>query len=70
MQVLVVSQDEDDIRAIGPHPWRAEDILIVQDAVIIPLYRYTRLGLTKSYVKRTFSLGSGDERLEKWDIVK
>jgi hypothetical protein len=29
MQVLVVSQDEDDIRAVGPHPWRAEDILIV-----------------------------------------
>ena len=38
--------------------------------MIIPLYWYTRLALTKPYVQRTYSVASGDERYEKWDIKK
>jgi len=49
---------------------QADDILVVKDAVIIPLYWYSRLTLTKPYVKRTYSVMSGDDRYEKWDIKK
>jgi oligopeptide transport system substrate-binding protein len=49
---------------------QAEDILIMKEAVIIPIYWYTRVSMTKPYVTRTFSVSSGDERLEKWDINK
>ncbi len=47
---------------------QAEDILVLKDAVIIPLYWGTRFILTKPYVQRTFSQTNGDERLEKWDV--
>jgi oligopeptide transport system substrate-binding protein len=49
---------------------KAEDILVMKDAAIIPIYWYTRVSMTKPSVKRTFSVSSGDERLEKWDIQK
>lgn len=48
---------------------QAEDILVVKDAVIAPLYWGTRFILTKPYVQRTFSQTNGDERLEKWDVA-
>ena len=48
----------------------ASSFLVVKDAVIIPLYWYTRLEVTKPYVQRTFSDMSGDDRWEKWDIKK
>jgi oligopeptide transport system substrate-binding protein len=46
----------------------AEDILVNQDAVIIPFYWYTELDMTKPYVSRTYGSG-GHERFEKWDIL-
>ncbi len=46
----------------------AEKILVWDDAVIIPIYWYTRLSLTKPYVVRTFGLG-GQEAFYKWDIL-
>lgn len=49
---------------------KAEDILVMKDVAIIPIYWYTRVSMTKPYVTRTFSVSSGDERLEKWDINK
>jgi oligopeptide transport system substrate-binding protein len=49
---------------------QAEDLLISKEAVIIPIYWYTRLSMTKPYVQRTYSVSSGDERIEKWDIQK
>jgi len=49
---------------------QAEEILVKTDAAIIPLYWYTRVGVTKPYVERTFAVGGGDERFEKWDIKK
>ncbi|MBI5842405.1 MAG: peptide ABC transporter substrate-binding protein [Chloroflexi bacterium] len=47
---------------------QAEDIAIVQDAIMIPIYWYTNLDLTKPYVVRTFS-SNGIESFEKWDIL-
>ncbi|OJX38392.1 MAG: hypothetical protein BGO78_10375 [Chloroflexi bacterium 44-23] len=44
-----------------------EETLVSTDAVIIPIYWYTRNTLTKPYVTRTFSTG-GHEYIEKWDI--
>jgi oligopeptide transport system substrate-binding protein len=49
---------------------QAEDILVVKDAVMIPIYWYTRVNMTKPYVKRTYAVSSGDERLEKFDLTK
>jgi oligopeptide transport system substrate-binding protein len=47
---------------------QAEEILVDTEAVIIPIYWYTNLDLTKPYVTRTFS-SSGHEAYEKWDIL-
>src|SRR5581483_6605601 len=49
---------------------QAEDILIVKDAVIIPIYWYTNVIMYKPYVKFTKNVSTGDERFEKWDITK
>jgi oligopeptide transport system substrate-binding protein len=46
----------------------AEQILVYEDAVIIPIYWYARNTTTKPYVVRTFGTG-GQEALEKWDIL-
>ncbi|MBN1886527.1 MAG: protein kinase [Thermoflexales bacterium] len=44
---------------------QAEQLLCYEDAVIAPLYWYTRLTVTQPWVERTFSL-SGREQYEKW----
>jgi oligopeptide transport system substrate-binding protein len=46
----------------------AEDILVNQDAAMIPIYWYSRNTVTKPYVQRTFGAG-GQEALDKWDIL-
>jgi len=46
---------------------QAEDILVVKEAAMIPIYWYGRSTVTKPYVTRTFSVGA-DERFENWDI--
>jgi oligopeptide transport system substrate-binding protein len=48
---------------------QAEQILVWDDAVMIPIYWYTRVTVTKPYVVRTFSVG-GHEIYYKWDINK
>ncbi|HLO14286.1 MAG TPA: peptide ABC transporter substrate-binding protein [Anaerolineales bacterium] len=48
---------------------QAEDILVKKDAVIIPIYWYTRVTCTKPYVTRTFSSAPGNEHFEKWDVA-
>jgi oligopeptide transport system substrate-binding protein len=48
---------------------QAEQILVWEDAVMIPIYWYTRVQVTKPYVTRTFSVG-GHEIYYKWDINK
>ncbi|CAG1010159.1 Oligopeptide-binding protein OppA [Anaerolineales bacterium] len=47
---------------------QAEQILVYEDAVMIPIYWYTRVTVTKPYVTRTFSVG-GHEIYYKWDIT-
>lgn len=48
---------------------QAEDIFIEQESVIIPLYWYTRMELTKPYLTRTSGAG-GQEAFEKWTMSK
>jgi oligopeptide transport system substrate-binding protein len=47
---------------------QAEEILVSTDAVIIPIYWYTNLSVTKPNVTRTFSVG-GHQIYYKWDIA-
>jgi len=47
---------------------QAEDILVNKDAVMIPIYWYTSLDLTKPYVTRTFG-STARQAYEKWDIL-
>lgn len=49
---------------------QAEQILVYEDAVMIPIYWYTRVTVTKPYVQRTFSVLGGLEHIEKWDITQ
>lgn len=60
---------EQDIAKRTAYYREAEDILVLKDAVIAPLYWGTRAILTKPYVQRTFSQTNGDERFEKWSIT-
>jgi oligopeptide transport system substrate-binding protein len=49
---------------------QAESILVKTDAVLIPIYWYTGVGVTKPNVARTYSVLGGLEHFEKWDISK
>lgn len=46
---------------------QAEEILVVRDAGIAPIYWYTTNQLTRPYVERTYSI-VGDQAYEKWDV--
>jgi oligopeptide transport system substrate-binding protein len=48
---------------------QAEQILVYEDAVMIPLYWYTRVTVTQPWIKRTFSAG-GHERFEHWEVLQ
>jgi oligopeptide transport system substrate-binding protein len=48
---------------------QAEQILVHEDAVVIPLYWYASVNLTQPWVKRTFSVG-GHQRYEKWKVLQ
>lgn len=48
---------------------QAEQILVYDDAAIIPLYWYTMPSMTQPWIKRTFSVG-GRERYEKWQVMQ
>lgn len=47
---------------------QAEDILVNTDAVIIPIYWYTSLEMTRPYIERTYG-STSREAFEKWDIL-
>jgi oligopeptide transport system substrate-binding protein len=47
---------------------QAEQIAMVDDAIMIPIYWYTDLDLTKPYIVRTYS-STGKQSFEKWDIL-
>ncbi len=46
---------------------RAEQILVWEDAAMIPIFWYSSTSVTKPYITRTYGLG-GIEAFEKWDI--
>ena len=47
----------------------AENMLVRQEAVVIPLYWYAENVLTQPYVQRTYSQIGGIERFEKWAVL-
>ena len=47
--------------------FKAEKILCVDEAVIIPIYYYTRVVLNKPYIERTYQLVGG-EHFDKWKV--
>jgi oligopeptide transport system substrate-binding protein len=47
--------------------FEAEKLLCVDDAVIIPIYHYARVGCTKPYVERTLAF-AGVEHWWKWKV--
>ena len=49
--------------------YKAEELLCVTDAVIAPIYYYTRNTMTKPYVTRTFSKQSGLEEIWAWKVA-
>ena len=48
--------------------FKAEQLLCVDDAVIAPIYYYTRNTCTKPYVTRTFSKQQGLEEIWTWKV--
>jgi oligopeptide transport system substrate-binding protein len=46
---------------------QAEQIAMADDPVMIPIYWYTRVTVTKPWIQRTFSVG-GHERYEHWAV--
>ena len=65
--VLEAAKETDPTKRVDLYA-QAEKIAIVDDAIMIPIYWYTDLDLTKPYVTRTFS-STGKEAYEKWDIL-
>jgi oligopeptide transport system substrate-binding protein len=49
---------------------QAEDILVKQDAVMIPIYWYTNVTTTKPNIDRTYSVLGGMQHIEKWDLTQ
>ena len=48
--------------------FEAEKILCVDEAVIMPIYYYTRMTMTKPYLERTFDKGGGNEEIWAWKV--
>jgi oligopeptide transport system substrate-binding protein len=48
---------------------QAEQIAMVDDAIMIPLYWYTRVTVTQPWIKRTFSVG-GHELYFNWEVLQ
>ncbi|NPV56053.1 MAG: peptide ABC transporter substrate-binding protein [Anaerolineae bacterium] len=49
---------------------QAEEILVYTDAVMAPIYWYTRVSVTKPNVTRTYSVLGGQESVNKWDVTQ
>lgn len=48
---------------------QAEQLLVEEDAAILPIYFYSQNEMTKPYVERTFALG-GQQYFYNWDITQ
>lgn len=58
-----------DDKARKPLYVQAEDLMVVKDAAVMPLFWNSVSSLTKPYVKRTFA-SNGVESYWKWDVQK
>jgi len=67
--VVEAAREQDPVARVDLYA-QAEEILVKTDAVMAPIYWYTRVSVTKPYVTRTFSVLGGLEHFEKWDINK
>jgi oligopeptide transport system substrate-binding protein len=65
-KVLEAARELDPMARVDLYA-EAEQMLVWDDAVMIPIYWYTRATMTKPYVTRTFASG-GHEHIEKWDV--
>jgi ABC-type oligopeptide transport system substrate-binding subunit len=48
---------------------QAEQIAVFDDPVMIPLYWYTNVQVTRPWIKRTYASG-GHQRYEHWEVVQ
>lgn len=64
--LLEAAREQDPVARVDMYA-ALEQTLVYDDAVMAPIYWYTRNTLTKPYLTRTFSTG-GHEHIEKWDI--
>lgn len=67
-RIVLEAAKETDLAKRAELYAQAEQIAMVDDAIMIPIYWYTNPDLTKPYVTRTFS-SNGLEAFEKWDIL-
>ena len=65
-KVLEAAKELDPVKRVELYA-EAEQILVWEDAVIIPIYWYSRNTCTAPYITRTFGSG-GQESIDKWDI--
>ena len=65
--VLQAAKETDPVKRVELYA-QVEQIAMVDDAIMIPIYWYTDLDLTKPYVTRTYS-STGKQAFEKWDIL-
>jgi len=66
--ILKQAKVEPDLKKRTDLYAQAEQTLVWDDAVMIPIYWYTAVHVTKPYVTRTHSVLGSLEHIEKWDI--
>lgn len=66
-ELVTAAKGEQDLQARTDLYAQADYLLSNEEAVIIPIYFYTFVELTKPYVERTYSV-MGQEYFEKWDL--
>lgn len=64
--LLEAAREQDPVKRVDMYA-ALEETLVVDDAVMIPIYWYTSVSVTKPYLTRTFSTG-GHQHFEKWDV--
>jgi len=64
--VVAAAREQDPAKRLEMYA-EVEELFVDTDAVIAPIYWYTRVTVTKPNVERTFGSG-GQESINKWDI--
>jgi oligopeptide transport system substrate-binding protein len=66
--IVDAARETDPVKRVALYA-QAEEILVKTDAMVIPIYWYTHVDVTKSYITRTHSVLGGFEHFEKWDVA-